>query len=406
MRRLLPVFIFGLVAHLIGAAQAHDVSLDNVMATDKGVTVVFRHIQVLGTNLTPGEVSTLFSTGDEKKRAALFVKLDADSVDVPETRISFKHGSVTLHDWSAKNIQAGKVGSMQLAGADGSFDGPRRIPVTVAFGAFSAADVTLPGSAATVGGQGTQASAVTHFSWSGFRATAPDKSTPADAVGGNLWRVSLASLTGQGSYQGGAPSQSSAQMKHLVIQPPPSSQAGRAFGAFGYKQLDMGASFSGAYDPANQAYSVSDYTISGAGAGAVVLKALFGSISAAVFATPSPARNAALAKGVLKSLTVRVTNKGLFQKFLVWYAAQHSQSAKLLRRQWAAAATLLIPLMMKGDPDGPDVAEAITRFIESPSQLTVKVKAKGKGLPFTEVKPLIQSKTILSHLDLKATAGP
>ena len=410
MRKLLSLLAFAsLTAAFAAPAAAGDVSLDNVTVKEKDITVQFRHISVVGTNLTSDEVSRLFSdTADKDARDALLAKMKAASISIPETKVTLKNGSLVFHDWEAKNVDSGVVGDISLAGFDGSFDGPRHMPITIKSNAVSATNANLIGAFAPAkapsAAQGSPRAA--HFLWSGFQASVPDKTTPQYAVGGNLWKVSLGSVEGSGSYQGLVPLKSSAAMKDLVIQPPPASKAAKMFGAFGYKKLDLGMTMAGTYDPAKHAYTLADYTVNGVDAGAIGFKALFSSVESAVFSAPAPARMAAIDEGVVNSVEMRIVNGGLFQKTLAWYAAQRGQTVDELRRQWAAAATLLIPVMLKGDPDGPRIAEAVTNFVNSPKALTVSIKAKGEGVKVGDLKALFSAKTLLSHLDVQATAGP
>lgn len=409
MRRLLSFLVFGgLVLGPAAPAFAGDVTLDHVTVNEKDATILFPHISVVNTNLTSDEVGRLFSGATDKKdQNALLAKMTASSVSIPQIQVTEKDGSITLHDFVAKNIDAGKVGDLSFSGADGSFEGPHHAAITIKAGALAIQNIDF--TAAIAAGSpalSTQTPPrMAHFTWAGFQATGPDQGTPKDAEGGNLWRVSLGSLEGNGSYQGGIPLKSSIIMTDLTIAPPPASKAGTMLQAFGYKQIVLGMTVSGSYDPSKRAYSLDEYQLKGAGVGAVGVKAALDSVGVAVFSAPPKARMAALEQGVLQTLDIQLVNKGLFEKALAWVAAKHGIPADGLRKQWAAAATLLIPVMLKGDPDSLALAQAVTNFINDPKTLDVSITAKGEGVKLADMEAMFGDKTLISHFAIKASAG-
>ena len=398
-----------LLATASSGALAADVSLDNLsFATKDGGTASIKHVEFDGTNLSKDEVSTLFSnTSTSATRAPIIAKLQAAKILIPDIVIADKDktGAVTFHDFQATGINAGKVDHMSLAG----FDGAGTIPntglaklqsgaVTIDGGDFSRLLPALRDGDLTNAGS----SQINHFDWQGFTLTFPDKDTPATAAGGNLYKITLASVDGQATYNGDYPAKGSAELKDLVIEPPKASAFGAGLALFGYDKIDLGFTLSGSYDAGSKTYALDNYTINGANAGALGFKAQFGGIDKTAFTGDKQAKIAALANGNISSATLSFTNNGLFEKAVGFFAKTQKVTPDAIKQQWSAMATQILPALLGGDPASLKLATAVTKFIAAPKSLTIAVKAKGAPVAFSELMAEAPA-ALMQRIDLNAT---
>ena len=110
-----------------------------------------------------------------------------------------------------------------------------------------------------------------------------------------------------------------------------------------------------------------------------------------------------MAAGDLLALNLTVVDEGLFNKVLAWCASLNGLPAEALRKQWAAEATLAIPVLLRGYPGSVELAEAFSDFIRDPKTLIVRVKGRGEGVPLSDLRRLNRA-DLMSQLELYATA--
>ena len=233
--------------------------------------------------------------------------------------------------------------------------------------------------------------------------TFPDKDTPATAAGGNLYKVAIASVEGQGTYAGDLPDKGSGELKSLTIEPPKASKFGQGLAEFGYDRIDIGFTMSGSYDANAKTYVLDDYTIRGVDAGSLGFKAQFGDIDKSAFSGDQASRLAALANGNVSSAAVSFVNNGLFEKAVAYIAKMQKKTPDAIKQQWSAMATQLLPALLGGNPAALKLATAVTKFIAAPKALTITAKAKGGPLAFSEFTTAAPA-LLLQRIDLDATA--
>jgi hypothetical protein len=374
-------------------ALAADVSLDNLtFTTNDGGSAAIKHVEFDGTNLTKDEVTALFSaTSTRETRAPIIAKMQATKILVPEVLFTDKDkaGTITFHEFQATGVNAGKVEHMTLTGFDGSgtaADIPGQMTIHSGAIAIDGGDFTklLPalrdGSLASAG-----TSQINHFSWQGFTLTVPDKDTPATAAGGNLYKIALASLVGQATYSGDSPATASGELKDLTIEPPKASEFGQGLAAFGYDKIDLGVTASGSYDAGKKTYALDNYTITGANAGSLGLKAQFGDIDKTAFTGDQKNRLAALEAGNVSTATFVYNNNGLFEKAVGFFAKAQKMTPDALKQQWSAMATQLLPAMLGGDPSSLKLAAGVSKFIAAPKTLSISIRANGAPITFSDI---------------------
>jgi hypothetical protein len=243
------------------------------------------------------------------------------------------------------------------------------------------------------------------FSWTGLQMSLPDKDTPRTAIGGNLFKIGLASLKGSTTYAGDVPLKTVGAMEGVTFAAPLVSEAGRALASFGYDKLEIGLTFDGLYDPAKGAYALNDYTISGAAAGALKFTGAFGGLEPKAFIGEGDERLAALSRGDVSTLTMNYVDRGLFGKALGFYASSVGKDVESVRTEWAMLVTGLLPMLMGGDPASLKIADSLGAFVRDPKSLNVSLKAKGAPVRFMDAPALADPSSFLSKIDVTVTAN-
>ena len=387
-------------------AQTNNFVLENITNKSGKSTAVFPRIEVKGSNLSKDELTRLFSGAAPKEEAAqLAKKLQAESISIPEASVTAEEASATLQGFLATGVNAGKIASATLKGADGKGKSP-------------GGDVVFHSNALTIeqwdvgnainalnGAPMDGAGSASKLEWSGFNATFPDPEVKADAQGGNLVKVSLGSLSGSGVYENGVPGAGKAEAKNLVIDPGKATKIGQALNAFGYSKLTLGMTAAGNYNNKTKIYSVDDFTIKSAEAGALGLKMALANIEPQTFTATRDARLAGMMAGALANLSLRFDNSGLFEKSVEFMAKQQKKSPDALRKEWSAMVTQFLPLVLGGDPAGLKLASGLASFIATPKNLTISLKAKGDPVPLTQFQEMKEPAAFLGKFDVDAVAG-
>jgi hypothetical protein len=100
-----------------------------------------------------------------------------------------------------------------------------------------------------------------------------------------------------------------------------------------------------------------------------------------------------------------VVNSGLFEKALALYARQQGATPDALRQQWSAMTGQMAPLFLGGDPSALKVAAEAQKFIASPKNLTISLKAKNGALKASDFMAISDPAAFVSKLDIAAAAN-
>jgi hypothetical protein len=386
-----------------------DVSLENLSVKGKeGGTVTIRKVDVTATNLTKDEVAKLFNPDTPKDVAsALAAKMKADKIAIPDISVNDKDATLAFHDVSIMGVNEGKVGSFVLSSFDGKVTNKDAGQVTLKSGPLQIKNMNLARmmSGVKTGNFVDSTMQVGSVSWTGFEASFPDKDTPATAPGGNLIKVSLASLSGDNTYDGEIPVKSAGKGDHLVVELPKESSGAKQIAQFGVDKIDLGFTVAASYDKAKKSFNLEDYTISGVKLGSFGFKGVVGGIDPAMFTSDAKTRIAALMGSDVANIAISYKDGGLFNNVLAFVAGQQGKTGDALRTEWSAMATQLLPLLLGGDPSSLKLAEAVGSFIATPKSLTISAKAKGAPVKVTDLMNLSDPKAILSKIDLSAVSG-
>jgi hypothetical protein len=217
--------------------------------------------------------------------------------------------------------------------------------------------------------------------------------------------IALGSFELRNNYDGDVLKDGSVTMKGLVFEPSKGSDFANSLTMFGYSKLDLGASISVHYDSAGKKLTIDDFSINGADAGALGLKASFENIDPSLFGADEGARMGAVAGGAITSIELKFVNAGLFEKTLAFVAQQQKVTPEALKTQWAGMAGQVLPAVLGGDPSALKVAAEAQKFIGAPSNLTVTVKPKSGSFKFSDAISAGDPMGVLSGLEIVATAN-
>lgn len=408
----LAVSTFALLAAAPAAAlETHVLENVRTKTRDGDGEIFFKRIEIVDTNLTRDEVDKILSPSTDAKEVGDIVgRMQARRLSIPEavvTRTGERQGTITLRDHVVENLDNARFDRLSLGGMDGRFKDDEGGEGSLSSGKLVIEDADFSSLvAASKSGDASEGVAkIGGFNWSGFKLTAPDKDTPATAVGGNVYTIAIGSVTARTDYDGLVPLKTSAQISGVSFIPPRASRAGQTLANFGYEKIELGAKIAGSYDPSSQTLTLTDYTISGVDAGALGLAATLGDIDSGAFAGEKEERLAALLRGSVDSLRIHYVDQGLFEKALAYYAATAKKNVSAVRSEWSTMVTGVLPMLLAGDPAGLKLAEALGAFIRDPKNLTISLKSKGEPIPFMDLMQLADPAGFLSRVDVTATAN-
>lgn len=402
----------GALSSALSPAQALDHVLENLTIKNAdGPEISIPRMEVIDTNLTRAEIDRLLSGQIPPAEAnALASRLQAKRISIPQMNLTARgdeKGTIIIRDQLAVNIDKGRFEKVSISSVEGKFtingagDGALASgPIVLENGDFSSL------LAAALNGEVLDGVAkLGSFSWSGFQLLMPDKDVPRTAVGGNQYMIGLGALKGSTTYAGEIPLKTLGVLEGLTFAAPQTSEAGRMLASFGYEKLDLGMTFDGIYDPAKMTYALSDYTVSGAGAGVLKFSGAFGGLEPKAFIGIGDEREAALSRGNMSALALNYVDRGLFNKALNYYASTVGKNTESVRTEWAMLVTGLLPMLMGGDPASLKIADSLGSFVREPKSLNVSLKAKGDPVRFSDAPALADPAAFLDRVELSVSAN-
>ncbi len=404
--KLAFAFVLAGAASPAALAQSANVTVENlsVPGKDKG-TLLYKRIDVVGTNLTKDEVAKLFSGASKDESAALAKKLKAEKISIAEALLTGPDSSVAMRDFLATGVSDGRIASATLKSVEGKGKS-KGGDVAFKSGAIEMQGLVFTSmlAAAASGDIGEMAPQVGKLNWTGFEATVPDESTKPTAPGGNLFKISLGSLTAEGTYDGEVPVKGRAEAKSLIVEPPKGSEMGKALASFGYDKINLGFVASGDYDKGKKTYNLDNFTVSGVNAGSLAIKLLLGGVDPSIFSAKKDVKMAGFMGADISSLSLRFDNNGLFDKAVDYFAKQQKKQPAAVKQEWGGFVQI-IPVMLGGDPAGAKIADAAGRFIATPKSFSISLKAKGAPLKFMDLMSIRDPQALLKRVDVDAAAG-
>jgi hypothetical protein len=360
-------------------------------------------MEFTNTNLEKDEIEKLLSPDTPKDdKLALSKKLKADKVSIPAIEVTPKDGGA-LHfkGFEADGIDEGKVAKLAIDGIDGD-NQKESGKITIKSGAFLVENADLAEVLKAAGSSGESAGGgrLGHVTWQAVDIVAPDDKTP-----GKTMHIAFGSFELKSDYDGDVMKQGTTTLKGFVFEPAQGSDFGNELATLGYTKLEMAAAIGAHYDAAAKALSLEDFTIEGVKMGSIGLKANFGDIDPALFTGDKDARLQALFAGSIASLEIKLVNSGIFEKAVAFYAKQQGATPDALKQQISAAATQMVPALLGGSPDSLKVAAEAQKFIASPKNLTISLKAKGEPLKAADFIGAGDPTAIIGKVNISAIAN-
>jgi hypothetical protein len=173
----------------------------------------------------------------------------------------------------------------------------------------------------------------------------------------------------------------------------------------GYRTIDVSAGFAAAWNEAAREIAISEFSWSGVDMGRFAAKAILGGVDREVFDPDTNLAMVALLGASARSAEVTIENRGLFERYLAAEAKKRGKGADAVRREYAAAATVIVPAMLGNSEQAKGLAQAIGRFIARPARLTITARAKAPaGLGISDVMTVQSPAEVMNLLDVTAVA--
>jgi hypothetical protein len=389
-------------------AQAADISLDNVsLPTGETGRLTFKHIDLVGANISAEEANRLFSGALSRDAVAdMLSRLKAARIAVSEaTATSNRPGAITFRDLKGEGVDQGAIAHLTLAGVDADLPGDTGGALTLRGRAVAIDGLRIQHLAEAIqSGKAAAASArIAHAAWAGFDFSAPDKDTPAGAEGGNLIRVHLQSAKADQSFDGDVPAKFSFVADGLSVTMPKASRAGAVMTALGYDDIEATLKASGGYQSASRTLVIDDYSVDFARLGSIGLSGRFGGFDPAAFTGDAAARTAALQASDVEKLTFKLVNAGAFEKAVALAALSNRAPPDAVKAEWSLAATQA-PLLAPNIPAAATIAQAVAKFIANGKSLTVSLDAKAPAPKLEDLRAMKDPAQIAARFDVKAQA--
>jgi len=402
----LPILIAVVALSAISAAAADgsNVTLKDFSTVSKeGGKILIAAADFTNTNLTQDEIAKLLSPGTpDNEELALAKKLKAERISIPSIEVTSKEGGkITLRDFSADGVEAGRVAKLTIAAIDGA-GVENGEAVTIRSGALRLEGADLAGILSAAGaGREDQPARIGRLVWESVDIVAPDEeSGPGKSI-----HVAFGSLELSSDYDGEIIKNGATILKGLIIEPSPGSEFADGLAALGYSRLELGMALGAHYQASDRTLSIDQLTVDGVDMGVVGVKANFGDVDPTVVSSVDrPQRIQALMGCTIAGLEVKIVNAGLFEKALAYYARQEGTTPDQLRQETAAAVIQMAPLMLGGDPSALKLAAETKKFIDNPKNLTVSIKAKGAPLKAADFMADDPS-ALVAKVDISAAAN-
>jgi hypothetical protein len=177
----------------------------------------------------------------------------------------------------------------------------------------------------------------------------------------------------------------------------------KSLAAAGYRSLDLSWTASLAWKEEAKELAIEEIALSGRDMGRISLKGTIGGVGPDVFSPDTAVALVSLLGASAKGLEVSVQENGLVERMMAQDAKTKRKSLDSLRAEYAAMATLGIPMALGGTPQARSLGETVGRFIAKPGTMRVAVTPKDAGgLPATELLTLKDPMALLGRVDLKA----
>ena len=387
--------------NLTGPAHALDAALENIVMTDGDNQIQLGKVGITGANLTQDELAKLFSSATPTaERKALAARLKAERIDVPAVVLTNKTTRLTFNNVKMAGVTDGRAAEAGFSDAAGTGTSADGAVTDIKAGALAIADADLSALFNPAG-----AFAFSRLSLDGLSVTGADTSTPATAVGGNRFTVRFGRLDAEAAIVNGVLTRSGFALKQLAILPPPASELGGQLAAAGYEKLELGLDYAATYDPAARTLTLDKLALTGLGAGALQVRALFGGVDPSLMTKSAVENVAGLLAANVRSVDISLDDSGIVEKSIGFGAAQQQKAPAAFRAEAAAMARQIIPVFIGGAPNALQIADAVSKFITVPSTMTIAMKPKNGSLGALDIMQIDSPAAFIAKVDLDVRIG-
>lgn len=147
----------------------------------------------------------------------------------------------------------------------------------------------------------------------------------------------------------------------------------------GIDVLDLSSRIKGTWDEAKTRFVVDDVSADMAKMAKVGVKAELGNIPKPLFESPMTAWTYTLLGANAQSLTFSIENRGGIDNLIAKAAKDQKKSPDQFKMELSAIGPAMVGMYLGGHPDGPALADGLTKFIRTPGSLTVTLRANNPG---------------------------
>lgn len=175
--------------------------------------------------------------------------------------------------------------------------------------------------------------------------------------------------------------------------------------AMGYRNIDLSAKLSLAWQEASKEFAIRTLSLGGAGMARLDATGMLGNIGKEVFTGDLALAQVALLGATAKNVELKLQNLGLAEKLVENEAKKSKRKVDDVRREYGMMASLGLAAILGPSDGAKALANAIARFVAKPGTLTVKATAKTPtGLGLADVIALGEPTEIFDKIDVDATA--
>ncbi|HYF52660.1 MAG TPA: hypothetical protein VEA41_00185 [Salinarimonas sp.] len=178
----------------------------------------------------------------------------------------------------------------------------------------------------------------------------------------------------------------------------------KALADLGYRSVDLSWTAQAVWREPAKELAIESFAVTGRDMGRISVSAVAGDVGPDVFSPDAAVALVGLLGASARSLEVSIQNGGLYERFLAQESRKKRRSVEALRAEYAATATLGIPVVLGGTPQARNIGETVGRFIAKPGTLRLVATPKDpRGLGVTELMSVSDPMALLQRVDIKAT---
>jgi len=226
----------------------------------------------------------------------------------------------------------------------------------------------------------------------------------ADANAHTRFQLAKFDMAGQNSI-GGVPTHFVTGLEHFTMDLSTLKSAEAAnIVALGYDKLDLSSRLAINFDAAKQELDVEDFSFIGKDMGAVKLSGQFSNVSQDLFSRDQAVAEAAIFSALVNRLEIKIENVGLFEKLIAAEAKKEGKSPEEIRRNYVAAASVNVPVILDNGPKAKLIGAALAKFAASSRNFHLIARAPN-GLGASDFALVKEPGSLMEKLEIDVTAN-